>query len=379
MILELLRTTSSNLESMFVCPQKEEDEDIFHDSCEDFSDSFHLMSEEEEEQPVEETHHQDDAVHQQPEEVDKAAPIFPEVSIDEVKIGKILGAGGFASVYEITSTAEILCKSAADKSATTYALKRLDEDLLDEDTSATHAAGQDLLVEATILSKLPPSKHIVQLLAVSEAFWERPVDGFIVLQQVVDTLSTRLFQQSKTRGEKRLTQKGRFRQVAPGLARAMAFLHRNKVIYRDLKPQNVGFDKDGNIVVFDFGLSRFHHPDDGRKLTGRTGSARYMAPEVARGQQYSYQADVHSFSILLWEVCTLQKAFASARNMTQLLRQVSHANARPSTQRIESASIKAILKQCWHPEPAKRMTFAKILDHLDPQAEKKPMVSSLQA
>jgi serine/threonine protein kinase len=164
--------------------------------------------------------------------------------------------------------------------------------------------------------------------------------------------------------------------IAPGIARAMEFLHQNRVIYRDLKPQNVGIDTKGNVRLFDFGLARFHHvpvqegqgqgqgQSQQRKLTGRTGSVRYMAPEVARSQDYSFPADVYSYSILLWEVCTLQKAYASAVSVSRLLKQVAHGKVRPSLERIDYCpATQELLTRCWYPEPGRRPTFAKIVKH----------------
>lgn len=57
----------------------------------------------------------------------------------------------------------------------------------------------------------------------------------------------------------------------------------NSIIYRDLKPDNIGFDVRGDVKLFDFGLSRElpeRKLDDGTyHMTGDTGSPRYMAPE----------------------------------------------------------------------------------------------------
>ena len=89
-----------------------------------------------------------------------------------------------------------------------------------------------------------------------------------------------------------------------------------------------------------------------------------MAPENIRGQRYSFSADVYSFSILLWEICTLQKAYASAPSMSRLLRQVAHEKARPTRERIESAAIKTLLEQCWQPEGSERPTFTQVLELL---------------
>jgi serine/threonine protein kinase len=147
----------------------------------------------------------------------------------------------------------------------------------------------------------------------------------------------------------------------------MEFLHKNRVIYRDLKPQNVGIDAKGNVRLLDFGLARFH-VEGQRKLTGRTGSVRYMAPEVARSQDYSFPADVHSFGILMWEVCTLQKAYANSVSVSRMLRQEANGKVRPSLERIESLTMRDLLAACWNPDPSLRPTFERIVKELKAEA-----------
>jgi serine/threonine protein kinase len=74
------------------------------------------------------------------------------------------------------------------------------------------------------------------------------------------------------------------------------------VVYRDLKPTNVGFDVRDDAKLFDFGLAREFRPEEledrSYKLTGETGTMRYMAPEVALSQPYSEKVDVFSFGIM---------------------------------------------------------------------------------
>ncbi len=144
----------------------------------------------------------------------------------------------------------------------------------------------------------------------------------------------------------------------------MEFLHKHKVIYRDLKPQNVGFDAAGTVQLFDFGLARVHC-EGARLLTGFTGSARYMAPEVAWCDVYSFPADVHAFAILLWEISTLEKAFCKTLTMQQLVQQVVHRHNRPSLKEVASPIIRELLKVSWHRDSDMRPSFALVVKQLE--------------
>jgi serine/threonine protein kinase len=157
--------------------------------------------------------------------------------------------------------------------------------------------------------------------------------------------------------------------IAKCIASALQFLHSESIIYRDLKPENIGFDPDGQVKVFDFGLSKRLLPDDRAanglyRLTGNTGSLRYMAPEVARNEYYNTKADSYSFAIVLWQLCALTVPYAgyNVRMHADLVVGKGH---RPNLHRSWPLSWGELMKACWATDIETRYDFNKILAILD--------------
>uniref|UniRef100_A0A0N5ADZ3 Protein kinase domain-containing protein n=1 Tax=Syphacia muris TaxID=451379 RepID=A0A0N5ADZ3_9BILA len=87
------------------------------------------------------------------------------------------------------------------------------------------------------------------------------------------------------------------RIYAAEIAIALDYCHRNSVIYRDLKLENVTLTVDGHIQITDFGFAKRLADDD--RTTTICGTLQYMAPEVAFGQPYSKYIDWWCFGVLL--------------------------------------------------------------------------------
>lgn len=89
---------------------------------------------------------------------------------------------------------------------------------------------------------------------------------------------------------------------------ALAFLHKNGVLYRDLKPDNllvfsVSHNASVNVKLSDFGTSiTVDDVKSARKHTGNVGTPVYMAPEVMASQAYNAKVDVYSLAMLIWEL-----------------------------------------------------------------------------
>ncbi len=90
--------------------------------------------------------------------------------------------------------------------------------------------------------------------------------------------------------------------LALQMARALAFAHGRGLIHRDVKPQNVLLNADGQAKMTDFGIARSVDVQ-GVTITGTVlGTSEYIAPEQARGERVNAQTDVYSLGVVLYEL-----------------------------------------------------------------------------
>jgi len=154
--------------------------------------------------------------------------------------------------------------------------------------------------------------------------------------------------------------------VAFDVCAAPDYLHNNQIIYRDLKPDNIGFDIRGDVKLFDFGLAKeldtslqSEGCSEMYELSGNTGSLRYMAPEVARSDPYNLSADVYGFGLLLWQICSLQLPF-DGMNRQDHSELVVYGNERPQVDPSWSTPLRILMKRSWEQDPLIRPTMDSI-------------------
>ena len=131
------------------------------------------------------------------------------------------------------------------------------------------------------------------------------------------------------------------------LINVFKFLHDCKpaVIYRDLKPENIMIDKFFNVKLTDFGLSRFMPETEPYKMTGTTGTLRYMAPEVFNGQHYALKADIYSLGLIIFFVFTGTKPFEKY-NLDELKIYFSNDDLIFSTHQVKDKKLRSIINNC---------------------------------
>jgi len=241
---------------------------------------------------------------------------------------------------------------------------------------------KDLVMEAHFLSAFD-HEHIIRLRGWAAegiagfASTGRADGFFLILDRLATTLSKRI---SRWRGDeasrKSLTKgrqaaKNRLFLVRLGaainIASAVAYLHERRILFRDLKPANIGFDRENVLKLFDFGLAvEIPHNDDPEttfKLAGNTGTSRYMAVEVIRKDPYNLKADVFSYSILLWEIMALSKPYEGLLG-PQVKETVSLFGERPTIPRSWPVAIRRLLRKGWSESISNRPTMEEVLETL---------------
>lgn len=162
-------------------------------------------------------------------------------------------------------------------------------------------------------------------------------------------------------------------KYALDIARGMNYLHEHKpvnLVHRDLTPKNLLMDDAGHLKVADFGLSKLLEASsrnilESYNMTGETGSFRYMAPEVFRGEQYNKSVDVFSFAIIVAEMFEGRLSWES-ENAHWVAGKRAHENIRPPLTAVTyPKDMKELLYSCWDDLPSKRPTFADIITSLE--------------
>lgn len=184
-------------------------------------------------------------------------------------------------------------------------------------------------------------------------------DGyFILLDKLSETLQDRMDAWRRPKSVCQLEQA----KVAHSIADAVTYLHSKKIVFRDLKPANVGFDSNGVLKMFDFGFATGLPERDASMnpegyLFDRCGTPRYMAPEVGLSLGYGLPADVYSFGILLWEIHALTKPFAMITSAEEFDQCVFIDGERPPVESQWSMIMRALMRSCWSDIPSKRPTI----------------------
>jgi serine/threonine-protein kinase len=159
------------------------------------------------------------------------------------------------------------------------------------------------------------------------------------------------------------------RQILSGAA----FAHEHGVIHRDFKPQNVLVDAEGRARVTDFGIARAGASEI-TQAGSVLGTAQYLSPEQAQGQEVTAASDIYSIGVILYEALTGRLPFEAESPVAVALKQISERPRPPSELNPEvSPALDAVVLRALAKDPANRygsaLEFQRALDaaEADPQ------------
>lgn len=157
------------------------------------------------------------------------------------------------------------------------------------------------------------------------------------------------------------------------LVSALYYLHSNRILHRDLKPQNVLLNDDLHAKLCDFGLAR-NMTMGTHVLTSIKGTPLYMAPELLAERPYDHQADLWSLGCISYETMAGQPPFCTT-SILHLVKLIKHEEVKwPS---FLTSNCRSFLQGLLEKDSSLRITWAQILCH--PFVEGKLFISGIVA
>ncbi|TZF88272.1 serine/threonine-protein kinase, partial [Cognatilysobacter lacus] len=145
------------------------------------------------------------------------------------------------------------------------------------------------------------------------------------------------------------------RQVALGLEAA----HARDVVHRDLKPANILIDADGNAYLTDFGVARSIASSTRGSTNSIVGTPDYLSPEQARGDPVGPRSDLYALGLILHEMLTGERAFASATAAEALAQRLVRSPPLVTTRRADTPSwLARLAERLLRPQPSHRLPDA---------------------
>lgn len=135
---------------------------------------------------------------------------------------------------------------------------------------------------------------------------------------------------------------------------ALEVAHKNNLIHRDIKPQNIIVTPDGTVKITDFGIAK-SLIEDNTKTINILGTVYYISPEQAQGKILSYSTDIYSLGVVLYEMLTADLPFRGENSIEISLKHINEKPIRPSALVSNiPPEIEKILMHCIEKNPQKR-------------------------
>ncbi|MFG2329901.1 Stk1 family PASTA domain-containing Ser/Thr kinase [Streptomyces sp. NPDC048604] len=246
------------------------------------------------------------------------------------ELGSVLGRGGMAEVYLAHDT----------RLGRTVAVKTLRADLA-RDPSFQARFRREAQSAASL-----NHPAIVAVYDTGEDY----VDGVSIPYIVMEYVDGSTLRELLHSGRKLLPE--RTLEMTVGILQALEYSHRAGIVHRDIKPANVMLTRTGQVKVMDFGIARAMG-DSGMTMTQTAaviGTAQYLSPEQAKGEQVDARSDLYSTGCLLYELLTVRPPFVGDSPVAVAYQHVREEPQPPSTYdpeitpEMDAIVLKALVK-----------------------------------
>ncbi|XP_050952156.1 raf-1 proto-oncogene, serine/threonine kinase a isoform X4 [Labeo rohita] len=160
--------------------------------------------------------------------------------------------------------------------------------------------------------------------------------------------------------------------IARQTAQGMDYLHAKNIIHRDMKSNNIFLHEGLTVKIGDFGLATVKARWSGSQQVEQTsGSILWMAPEVIRMQDnnpYSFQSDVYSYGIVLFELMTGELPYSQIANRDQIIYMVGRGYLSPDLSKLYKScpkAMKRLVADCIKKSKDERPLFPQILSSIE--------------
>ncbi|MFE5210490.1 Stk1 family PASTA domain-containing Ser/Thr kinase [Streptomyces sp. NPDC056600] len=246
------------------------------------------------------------------------------------ELGHVLGRGGMAEVYLAQDT----------RLGRTVAVKTLRADLA-RDPSFQARFRREAQSAASL-----NHPAIVAVYDTGEDY----IDGVSIPYIVMEYVDGSTLRELLHSGRKLLPE--RSMEMTIGILQALEYSHRAGIVHRDIKPANVMLTRNGQVKVMDFGIARAMG-DSGMTMTQTSaviGTAQYLSPEQAKGEQVDARSDLYSTGCLLYELLTVRPPFVGDSPVAVAYQHVREEAQPPSvfdpeiTPEMDAIVLKALVK-----------------------------------
>ncbi|MFI1723571.1 Stk1 family PASTA domain-containing Ser/Thr kinase [Streptomyces sp. NPDC020489] len=246
------------------------------------------------------------------------------------ELGQVLGRGGMAEVYLAHDT----------RLGRTVAVKTLRADLA-RDPSFQARFRREAQSAASL-----NHPAIVAVYDTGEDY----IDGVSIPYIVMEYVDGSTLRELLHSGRRLLPE--RTLEMTIGILQALEYSHRAGIVHRDIKPANVMLTRNGQVKVMDFGIARAMG-DSGMTMTQTSaviGTAQYLSPEQAKGEQVDQRSDLYSTGCLLYELLTVRPPFVGDSPVAVAYQHVREEPQPPSvfdpelTPEMDAIVLKALVK-----------------------------------